>query len=210
MNTICVAAWRLGACSAFVATTSLMGAALAAEPPASPEAARAPDCFEQLETGSAAEIACTVPLRLSETEQAELEKGTRGFVKDLSCTLEVRIARREIDTALAATDLTFQSPEQPVACAITTANRTHDITATFAPRIVFRNDTAVEATPGLGNVKGVTRFISWPVVQFVNRWPTIRSSLLQIVNAYRTHARGKAKDNAADAASPAPSAPAAR
>ena len=148
-----------------------------------------PDCFEQLENGREPDISCAVPLQLSDTERAELEAGSRGYVKDVSCTLTVRVPRKDVDAAIAATDIVFQSPEQPVVCTVTTHKSTFDITATFAPRFVVKGDAATEATPGLGNVRGVTSVISWPVVQFVNRWPSIQSGLLQIVNAYRAHAR---------------------
>ncbi len=175
------------AATALLALSSLVGCAGAASA-ASDEAAR-PYCFEQLENATTPEISCAVPLDLSETERAELEAGSRGYVKNVACTLTVRIARREVEAALAATDIEFQSPEQPVVCHIETHKSGFDVTATFAPRFVVRGDVAVEATPGLGNVKGVSRVISWPVVQFVNRWPSIRSGLLQIVNAYRVHSR---------------------
>lgn len=147
------------------------------------------DCFEQLEKGHGAEIVCHFPLKLSPIEQAELEKGSRGYIKNVDCLMTIRIARADVDAAIAAADHTFQSPEQPVTCTVTTHKSRFDITATFAPRVVFKGDAAVEATPGLANVKGVTRVISWPVVQFVNRWPSIRSGLLQVVNAYRTYRR---------------------
>lgn len=160
--------------------------------PAAPPASEPADCFEQLEKGTGREIACEVPLRLSAEEQAELEKGSRGYVKNVACLLTVRIVRADVEAAIAARDIVYESAPQPVACTVTTHKSSLDITATFAPRFVVRDDVAVEATPGLADVKGVTRVLSWPVVQFVNRWPSIRSGLLQIVNAYRTHARTKA------------------
>lgn len=160
-------------------------------------AATAPDCFEQLENGRGAEIACAVPLQLSDAERAELEAGSRGYVKNVACTLTVRIARSEVEAAVAAPEIVFQSPEQPVICRVTTHKSEFDVTATFAPRFVVRGDVAVEATPGLGNVRGVSGVISWPVVQFVNRWPSIRDGLLQIVNAYRAHARKRREPRAA-------------
>ncbi len=157
--------------------------------PAASGAGTEADCFEQLENGTSPEISCAVPLQLSDTERAELEAGSRGYVKNVACTLTVRIARSEVEAALAAAEIVFQSPEQPVVCRIETHKSAFDVTATFAPRFVVRGDVAVEATPGLGNVMGVSRVISWPVVQFVNRWPSIREGLVTIVNAYRTHAR---------------------
>ncbi|MGD9783387.1 MAG: hypothetical protein AB7E80_16705 [Hyphomicrobiaceae bacterium] len=169
------------------------GACATEHPPAS---AVSEDCFDELETGRARDIACRMELALSPNERDELEKGSRGYVKDVACTLLVRIPRAEVETAIAARDFVFQSPDQPVACTVTTHKSTFDITGTFAPRVVFKDDRAVEASPGLGNVKGVSRVISWPVVQFVNRWPSIRAGLLQIVNAYRSHRR-KAGDGGA-------------
>lgn len=147
------------------------------------------DCYEQLERGRRAVITCQIPLRLSPIERAELEKGSRGYVKNVDCLMTIEIDRTAVTAAISAADHVFQSPEQPVTCSVTTHKSTFDVTATFAPRVVFRDDVAVEASPGLGNVKGVTRVLSWPVVQFVNRWPSIRKGLLQVVNAYRQHAR---------------------
>lgn len=171
------------------ATPSPAVAAPAASAPAAP---LSEDCFDELENGRTAEIACLFPLRLSDSERTELEKGSRGYVRDVTCTLTVRVPRATVATAIAARDHVFESPEQPVVCTVTTHKSTFDVTATFAPRVVFRNDVAVEASPGLANVKGVSRVLSWPVVQFVNRWPSIRKGLMQVVDAYRLHARTRA------------------
>lgn len=150
---------------------------------------RSADCYDQLEHGTAAEISCRVPLRLSPAEQAELEKGSRGYVKNVACLMTITLARAEIDAAIQADDIVFQSREQPVQCTVTTHKSTFDVTATFAPRVVIKGGVATEASPGLGNVKGVSRVLSWPVVQFVNRWPSIRSGFIQVVDAYRAHKR---------------------
>ncbi len=206
---ICVyeAAWLVRTVAGLAAALLLIVPASAAEtapsatlPVPAPAAAASPapvsgepaDCFEQLENGTGAEIACEVPLRLSAEEQGEIEKGSRGYVKNVACLLTVRIGRADVEAAIAARDIVYESAPQPVACTVTTHKSSFDITATFAPRFVVRDDVAVEATPGLADVKGVTRVLSWPVVQFVNRWPSIRNGLLQIVNAYRIHARTKA------------------
>ncbi|HEX5665846.1 MAG TPA: hypothetical protein VFX71_03330 [Hyphomicrobium sp.] len=173
-----------GACCA----TSWSGVAAAQS--TAPAPALSDDCFAEVENGTGPEIACFFPLQPSAEERAELEKGSRGYVKDFKCRLTVRIARSEIDKALAAADYSFKSPEQPVVCTITTHKSTFDVTATFAPEVTFKNGQAVSATPGLGNVKGITRVISWPVVQFVNRWPSVRDGMLTIVNAYKAQ-KGK-------------------
>lgn len=176
---------------AAVALWLTAGGALAAGPTSPPpllsRAAQllSQDCFAEVETGTGPEIACLFPIRPSAEERAELETGSRGYVKDFSCRLTVRIARAEIDKALAATNYVFKSPEQPVVCTITTHKSTFDVTGTFAPEVTFKNGVAVDATPGLGNVKGITRVISWPVVLFVNRWPSVRSGMIDIVNAYK-------------------------
>ncbi|MDX2307404.1 MAG: hypothetical protein NW216_04120 [Hyphomicrobium sp.] len=151
-----------------------------------------PDCFEQLERGSAPEISCAFPLRLTDQEQADLKAVSRGYVENVSCRMSIRIARKLIDDAITAADHVFESPEQPVVCTVTTPKSLFDVTATFAPRVVFKGDMAVSASPGLSNVKGISSVISWPVVAFVNRWPSIRSGLVEIVNAYRVHARKRA------------------
>ncbi|MCU0953593.1 MAG: hypothetical protein MUC37_03035 [Hyphomicrobium sp.] len=143
------------------------------------------DCFAEVESGTGPDIACLFPLQPSPAERAELEAGSRGYVKDFNCRLTVRIARAEIDKALAAVDYVFKSPEQPVVCTITTYKSTFDVTGTFAPEVTFKNGQAVSATPGLGNVTGISRVISWPVVQFVNRWPSVREGMLTIINAYK-------------------------
>jgi hypothetical protein len=177
---------------AMAALLTLFGAAATAGPSAAPSPPLSDDCFAEIETGTGPDIACLFPMRPSPAERADLEKGSRGYVKDFSCRLTVRIARAEIDKALAATDYTFKSPEQPVVCTITTHKSTFDVTGTFAPEVTFKNGVAISATPGLGNVKGITRVISWPVVQFVNRWPSVRAGMVEIVNAYKAHKLKKA------------------
>ncbi len=149
------------------------------------------DCFEQIENGTAADITCIVPLRMNETERAELAAATREYVTDIDCTLTVKIARQLLDDAIVKSDYAFKSPEQPVVCSISTHKSKFDVTATFAPRIVIAGDKAVEASPGLANVKGITGILSWPAVQFINRWPSVKAGMLQVVNAYRKHARDK-------------------
>jgi hypothetical protein len=149
------------------------------------------DCFAELEAGKGSEIACLFPIRLTEQERADLRRITRQYMDDLTCRMTIRIARKSVDEALAAADHIFQSPEQPVTCTIKTPKSTFDVTATFAPRVVFKGDKAVEASPGLGNVKGVSRIISWPVVFYVNKGANIRTAMLQIINAYRDFSRKK-------------------
>ena len=149
------------------------------------------DCFAELEGGKGREIACYFPMRLTAAEKSDLQRITRQYLQNLTCRLEVRILRTTVDEAISARDHVFQSPEQPVTCTVSTKSGTFDVRATFAPRVVFKNDIAVEGSPGLGNVTGISRILSWPVVQYVNRGPGMRSTMLQIVNAYRKHVREK-------------------
>jgi hypothetical protein len=159
----------------------------AASKPANPPLSD--DCFAELTSGTSQEIACLFPLSLSGQERADLKANSRGYVENVTCMLVVRIARAMVDETIAKPDHIFESPDQPVTCTVTTPKSTFDITAVFAPRVVIAGDKATEASPGLGNVKGVSRVISWPIVQFINRWPSIRAGMLQIVNAYRDHTR---------------------
>lgn len=168
-------------------TIVAIAAPASAQPPAHAQA----DCFEMLEQGSGDEITCEAPLRLSAEERAELEAGSRGYVTDVACTLSIRISRSLVERAIWEDDYVFQSPQQPLVCRVTMPKRTLDITATFAPRVTIAKGEAIDASLGLDNVEGVSRVLSWPVKQFINRWPSIRVGTLQAVNAYRAHARRK-------------------
>ena len=173
------------------ATNLEIPATNSSKPNAAAKSAVSEDCFDELENGTGAELVCKFPMRLSPDEQKELEKGSRGYIKNLTCTLDIRIARSLLEEPVDKKDYVFESPEQPVACQVETYKSTIDITATFAPRIEIKDYKAVTATPGLANVKGVSRFISWPVVQFINRWPSIRSGMVQVVNALLERQRNK-------------------
>lgn len=162
--------------------------ASAAAPPARAQgkASAAPppgDCFQQLFHGTGSEIACKFPTRLTEKEREELKRATRDMLKDAVCTVDIRIERRLVDEAMAAGDHVFEAPPQPVLCEITAPDRVFPIKATFAPRIVFRGGTAVEGSPGLANVTGVPTPLAWPAVAYVNKSATIRTNMLQIINA---------------------------
>lgn len=154
------------------------------------------DCFAELENGTGEEIVCAWPVSLSETERNDLKKASRAYLENVSCQVEIKIKRAMVDAALTAADLVFEAPPQPVACDLTTYKGVTKITATFAPRVVFKGGSAIEGTPGLGNVTGVSKVLSWPVVQFVNRWPSVKRDMVKIVNAYRAH-HAKTRDTEA-------------
>lgn len=145
------------------------------------------DCFEELESGTSSEFTCTYPVALAEQERADLKRITREYLQDVSCSVSVRIDRAMVERAVQDIDYVFQSPQQPVTCDVKTSSSTVHITATFAPRVVFKGGQAVEGTPGLENIQGVTRILSWPVKQYVNRAPHVRNTMLQIINAYRKY-----------------------
>ena len=169
----------------------LLGASLAAAGAGLAAAAgtfdREQDCFHQLEKGRGAEIVCAFPTRLSEQEQSELKRITGEMLLDAHCIVSIRLPRRMLDAALGAGDHVFEAPPQPVSCEVVTRESTIPISGTFAPRVVFAGGQAVEATPGLANVAGVSSVLAWPVLQYVNRSGTIREGMLTVINAWRLH-----------------------
>lgn len=164
--------------------------------PANPGSARQPakitDCFWQLEHGRDREIDCLFPTRLTEVEKGDLRRLTRERLQDATCVVSIRIDRALLTAAIVADDLEFVAPPQAVRCELVTPDSRIPINGTFAPRISIRGGQAVDATPGLDNVDGVPSYLSWPVVQYVNRSSGIRDNVLTFINAYRAHlaARG--------------------
>ncbi len=173
---------RLGMCGRI-----LGGVAVAMLVGALPATAAERDCFDELENGTSAEFTCKYPVALAEQERADLKRITREYLQDVTCLVAVRIDRGLVERAVQDVDYVFQSPPQPVTCDVKTSKSTVHITATFAPRVTFKGGQAVEGTPGLENIQGVTRILSWPVKQYVNRAPHVRNTMLLIINAYRRH-----------------------
>jgi hypothetical protein len=176
----------------------VIGIACGAASPAFAKAASMAACFADLERGTALEIVCEFPLQPSPAERAEMEKQTSGYLKDASCVVSIRVARSLVAGAIETPDTVVQVPPQPVACKVTmpgkTADTVTDITSTFSPKVTIKGGVAVEATPGLGDVKGVSRIISWPAVAYINRAGFLRTGMLKTVNAWMTHLRtAKAK-----------------
>lgn len=167
--------------------------AQAAKPPAPPAAKPADpgQCFRELTRDGGRDFVCEYPAWLTDKEREDLEKLTRGYLKDARCRVSVRIERARLAQAMIAPDLEFQAPPQPVVCDITTSSSTFAITGKFAPRVVFKGGEAVEGTPGLTDVEGVSKYLAWPVVQYVNRSPGIRAEMLKMINAYRAHVRAR-------------------
>ena len=165
----------------------LGGVAVAMLAGAWPASAAERDCFDELENGTNAEFTCKYPVALAEQEHADLKRITREYLQDVTCLVSVRIDRGLVERAVQDVDYVFQSPPQPVTCDVKTSKSTVHITATFAPRVTFKGGQAIEGTPGLENIQGVTRILSWPVKQYVNRAPHVRNTMLLIINAYRKH-----------------------
>jgi hypothetical protein len=167
--------------AAALAVAAIPAAGRAAPPPA---ADNQRNCFWQLAHGRGAELVCEHRAWLTEVERNDLKRLTRELLTDVRCTVSVRIARKLIDDALDLTWHVFQAPPQPVVCTLDMSSGQLPITATFAPRVVIEGDRAVAATPGLADVKGVNGTLAWPVVQYVNHAPGIRTEMLRMINAY--------------------------
>ncbi len=156
------------------------------------------DCFADLQSGTTPDIVCEFPLKPSPAERAEMEKQTAGYLKDASCVVSITIARALVSAAIETPDYQFAAPAQPVACKITMPGKAGDqfvnVTSTFAPKVGFKDGQAVQATPGLGEVKGVSRILSWPAVAYINRAGFLRTGMIKVVNAWVGHMRtGKGK-----------------
>ncbi len=174
-------------------SAALMLALIAAIPSAQAAKGDRTDCFRDLMRGRGAEIACEFPVRPNADELAALQKQSRGLVKQAHCTVSIRIDRALIAAALDNPDHVFQAPPQPVTCDVTTKGReqdqTYPITGHFAPKVTLKDGKAVDATPGLGNVQGVPRPLSWPVELWVNSGSHVKTSMLQVINAWLDHMR---------------------
>jgi hypothetical protein len=151
------------------------------------------DCFADLMRGKSETIVCEFPLQPSAQERAELEKQSRGYVKNARCTVSIQISRAAVMAAVHSTDYVFEAPAQPVTCEVTALWRETEsvmpISAAFAPKVTIKDGRAIDATPGLADVKGVPRALSWPVETWVNSGIGIKSNMLQVINAWLDHMR---------------------
>ena len=157
-----------------------------------PEPPKDRNCFYQLLEDTGAKIDCEHAAWLTDDEKADLAKITHDFLRDARCTIKIVIERAKVDAALAASDITFESPPQPMTCVLTTKGGDTTVTGTFAPKVVFKDGTAMSATPGLANVTGVNSYLAWPVVYYVNNAERISEPMIMMINAYRAR-RGEMK-----------------
>lgn len=141
-------------------------------------------CLAELTRGTSPMIVCDYPVWMTEEERGELRRWTRNYVQDARCTVHIAIERALVTEAMSTPDTVFLAPPQPVDCTVTTTEKVYPVTGSFAPRVVFKDGVAVEATPGLANVKGVHAAIAWPVITFVNSSRLIGKGLVDAVNAY--------------------------
>ncbi len=142
-------------------------------------------CFTELAQGKARDIVCEYPAIMTEQERTDLRKLTRDYLQDARCMVSISIERARVAQALVAPDLVFDVPPQPVKCELVTKDSVIPITGTFAPKVTIKGGEVVHATPGLGNVVGVNSYLAWPVVQYVNRAPSIRTEMVRMINQYR-------------------------
>ncbi len=170
---------RVAAAAVPAAIVSSASAAPPAEPP------RERNCFVQLLEQTGPKIDCEHPAWLTDDEKADIRKITREYLHDARCTIKIVIERAKIDAALVASDLTFESPPQPMTCVITTKGGDTTVTGTFAPKVVFKDGLAISATPGLANIAGINSYLAWPVVHYINNAQRIGAPMLMMINAYR-------------------------
>jgi hypothetical protein len=156
-----------------------------AEPP------RERNCFYQLLEDTGAQIDCEHAAWLTDDEKADLKKLTRGYLLDARCTIKIAIERAKVDAALIGSDLTFESPPQPMTCLITTSSGEMTVAGTFAPKVVFKDGLSISATPGLANITGINSYLAWPVVHYINNAERIGNPMKLMINAYRAR-RGEA------------------
>lgn len=152
------------------------------------------DCFENLRFSRASEIICQFPVKPMGRDLDDLIAVTRGYLRDVQCVVDVRVPRAMVVGAMATADQVLEVPPQPVRCDVVvnlsgTEVSRYTIGATFAPRVVMRGGVAVDASPGLADITGVSRVVSWPVEAYVNRGTAVRDGMLQVVNAWRTFLR---------------------
>jgi hypothetical protein len=170
----------------------LAGSASVARAGAHVEPPRERNCFYQLLEDTGPKIDCEHPAWMTEEEKADLKKLTRGYLLDASCKIKIAIERAKVDAALVGSDLTFESPPQPMTCVLMTSSGEVTIAGTFAPKVVFKDGIAISATPGLANITGVNAYLAWPVVHYVNNAERIGNPMKLMINAYRAR-RGEIK-----------------
>ena len=147
------------------------------------------DCWRQFMDLRTPEISCAFPAVMEQVDRESIQKLTRQLFKDARCQITIRLERALVEAAVRSPEMTFVAPPQPVACVIVSSQGTLPVAFTFAPRIDIRGGTAVQATPGMGNVTGVNSWLAWPVVAYVNASGSIQDVMLRVVNAYLSRRR---------------------
>ncbi len=181
-----------GSKSFWILALTLSGAPFAyAAGPSEPPHER--NCFYQLLEDTGPHIDCEHAAWLTEDERSDLKQLTRAYLLDARCTIKIAIERAKVEAALAGSDLTFESPPQPMTCLITTSSGDMTITGTFAPKVVFKDGIAIRATPGLADITGVNSYLAWPVVHYINNAERIGNPMKLMINAYRARRGAAAK-----------------
>jgi len=146
----------------------------------------AQDCIDQLGDPDVDIIACTVPFQLKRRAREDLMRITGGVLRDAVCLVEVGLERAAVFNALVhARDLDV--PAQPVACDVVTDRQPLQARFTLAPRVRFADGKAVGASPGLGNVTGVSPLLAILLTNWVNNNPQVQRAMVAWVNDYMSN-----------------------
>jgi hypothetical protein len=149
------------------------------------------DCLEQLSNRKTAEISCAFPALMDPKDRAAIKKMTNDSFENAQCMITVKLDSAIVDKAVAAVDGEVVVPPQQVACKLETNQGDLPVDFTFAPKVMFKAGVAVKANPGMGNVKGVSTWLSWPVVAYLNTNKSIQTVMVRVVNAFVKRERQK-------------------
>ena len=153
---------------------------------AGPLASTAPlSCFSALAQLNGARLSCEHLAWMTDDEREEVQRLTRGYLRDARCKVSVDIDATTVKEALAASDRVVDFPAQPVTCELDTSVGPMTVGGTFAPHVEFKNGAAISASPGLANITGISRALAWPVVAYINNARSITSQMAAMINAFR-------------------------
>ncbi len=143
----------------------------------------AQDCIDQLGDPNVDIIACTIEFVLKSRAREDLMRITGGVVRDAGCLVEVGLERANVFEALVHAE-NLAVPAQPVKCDVATDRRPLQARFTLAPKVWFSDGRAVGATPGMGNVTGLSPFLAVLLTNWVNKNPQVQQAMVAWVNDY--------------------------
>lgn len=106
---------------------------------------------------------------------------TAGLMRDTACQVRVSVARETVMQALLAAG-TVKLPEQPAACAVATGGRPILTEFTLAPSVTFFAGEAIEASPGIGNLRGLPPSLANNLQVWLNSSTLVEAALLRGIN----------------------------